>query len=109
MLSNKTAVITGGTSGIGEATVKLFARQHANVVFVGTNRAKGERVMAELKEEALMRTCASRSAMCLPRILSRHWPNLSRANLAAAIYCSTTRASISRGDCWKLLRRSLIE
>lgn len=53
MLSNKTAVITGGTSGIGEATVKLFARQHANVVFVGTNRAKGERVMAELKEEGI--------------------------------------------------------
>lgn len=53
MLKNKIAVITGGTSGIGEATVKLFSRQHANVVFVGTNPSKGERVMAELQKEGI--------------------------------------------------------
>lgn len=53
MLSNKTAVITGGTSGIGEATVKLFAKEHANVVFVGSNPAKGEKVMQALESERL--------------------------------------------------------
>lgn len=53
MLKNITAVITGGTSGIGEATVRLFAQNHANVVFVGTSAEKGERVMAALREEGL--------------------------------------------------------
>lgn len=53
MLQNKTAVITGGTSGIGEATVKLFARNHANVVFVGTSEEKGKRVMQQLAQEGL--------------------------------------------------------
>lgn len=50
MLNGLTAVITGGTSGIGEATVKLFAENHANVVFVGTNAEKGENVLKKLRE-----------------------------------------------------------
>lgn len=49
MLHNLTAVITGGTSGIGAATVKLFAGNHANVVFIGTNADKGNHVMEEQK------------------------------------------------------------
>lgn len=53
MLKGITAVITGGTSGIGEATVKLFAENHANVVFVGTNADKGNNVMKKLKEANL--------------------------------------------------------
>lgn len=46
----KTVVITGGTSGIGEATVKLFVQRGANVVFTGTNEAKGKRVSEEVKK-----------------------------------------------------------
>ncbi len=40
-LAGKVAVITGGTSGIGEATVDLFASEGARVVFTGRNAAKG--------------------------------------------------------------------
>lgn len=36
-LDNKTAVITGGTSGIGLATVKLLKERGANVLFTGRN------------------------------------------------------------------------
>lgn len=51
-LEGRNAVITGGTSGIGEATVLLFAREGANVVFTGTSEAKGARVLARAAEIA---------------------------------------------------------
>ncbi|HJS53284.1 MAG TPA: SDR family oxidoreductase [Chitinophagaceae bacterium] len=37
MLQNKTAVITGGSSGIGLATVKVFKENGATVLFTGRN------------------------------------------------------------------------
>lgn len=53
MLEKQIAVITGGTSGIGEASVKLFARNHARVVCVGIDEANGRRVAEELAGEGL--------------------------------------------------------
>jgi len=40
-LKGKAALITGGTSGIGEATVELFVREGAQVLFTGRNSDKG--------------------------------------------------------------------
>ncbi len=47
-LEGKAALITGGTSGIGEATVEVFAREGANVLFTGRNADKGEELAGRL-------------------------------------------------------------
>ena len=41
-LHNKIALITGGSSGIGAASVRLFAREGATVIFVGRSSDKAQ-------------------------------------------------------------------
>jgi NAD(P)-dependent dehydrogenase (short-subunit alcohol dehydrogenase family) len=43
-LANKVALITGATSGIGEATAILFAKEGASVALTGRNQPRGEKV-----------------------------------------------------------------
>jgi NAD(P)-dependent dehydrogenase (short-subunit alcohol dehydrogenase family) len=62
-LAGKVAVITGATSGIGEATARRFAAEGAKVVLAGRTEAKGEALAAELGEAAIFqRTDVMREA-----------------------------------------------
>jgi NAD(P)-dependent dehydrogenase (short-subunit alcohol dehydrogenase family) len=49
-LKEKVAVITGGTSGIGEATAVLFAAEGAKVAITGRNESRGASVVTRLKQ-----------------------------------------------------------
>lgn len=52
-LKNKAALITGGNSGIGLATARLFAAEGARVVITGRNQATLEAAAKELGPNAL--------------------------------------------------------
>lgn len=47
-LKDKVAIVTGGASGIGEATVRLFVQEGAKVTIADMNEEKGEALAKEL-------------------------------------------------------------
>lgn len=50
LLKGKTAMVTGGTRGIGYAIVKLFLENGASVALCGSRQETVERALAKLKE-----------------------------------------------------------
>jgi 3-oxoacyl-[acyl-carrier protein] reductase len=48
-LKNKTAIITGGSNGLGKATALLFSREGANVVVADMDENAGIKVIDEIK------------------------------------------------------------
>ena len=64
-LENKVAIITGGSRGIGFATVETFLREGATVILCASSQASAEKAVAKIKE-------ADPNAA-----VSGIWPNLS--------------------------------
>jgi len=50
-LKDRVAIITGSTSGIGEASALLFGREGAKVVVVGRREKEGEKVVSKIRSE----------------------------------------------------------
>ena len=48
--SGKVAIITGGSSGIGEATAQYFAKEGAKVVITGTNASKLKKAAEKIEQ-----------------------------------------------------------
>lgn len=80
-LSDKVALITGGASGLGEATVRLFAAEGARVVIADLQAERGERIAAELGEA----------------VIFQHTNVADEASIAAAVDRAVT--AFGRLDC----------
>ena len=49
-LRNRVALVTGGTSGIGQATALLLAEEGAQVAITGRSESRGRKVRAEIEQ-----------------------------------------------------------
>ena len=56
-LTEKVAIITGATSGIGKATALLFAAEGAHVVITGRRLELGQRLEHEIREQGTHTRC----------------------------------------------------
>src|SRR5688572_21138017 len=56
-LSGAGAIVTGGASGLGEATVRALTGRGARVVIADVNAEKGEALAAELGDAARFQHC----------------------------------------------------
>ena len=67
-LQDKVALITGGTSGIGEATANIFAKEGAKVAITGRNEKRGkavaERIINDGGEAVFIRSDVRRAGEC---------------------------------------------
>ena len=65
MLKNKTAVVTGGTRGIGLAIVKTYLKNGANVAVAGSRQETVDKALAQLTEyqDRVMGICPN---LCSP-------------------------------------------
>ena len=58
-LQGKTAIITGSTGGIGEATAKVFLQEGANVMLVGRSEGKLKETVARLGVQQGLAQCVA--------------------------------------------------
>lgn len=70
-LNNKTAVITGSTTGIGFATAKLFVQEGARVIITGRNEARLDDAVEQLGANAIPVKADVRSLSDLDALAAR--------------------------------------
>ena len=80
-LEGKVAVITGGASGIGEASVRLFASEGARVVVADIQDEKGGRLVKEIGEKALYQHTDVSRESDIRRLVERAVASLGRLDI----------------------------
>jgi NAD(P)-dependent dehydrogenase (short-subunit alcohol dehydrogenase family) len=110
-LTGRTAVVTGGTSGLGAASALGLARAGAKVIISGRDRERGENVVAEIAaggaeaelELADLRD-AEQATTLAERVLARH----ERVDIlvnAAGVFARDDAVDTSLGE-WEALMRT---
>jgi NAD(P)-dependent dehydrogenase (short-subunit alcohol dehydrogenase family) len=110
-LDGATAVVTGGTSGLGAACALALARAGAKVVVSGRDRERGERVVAEIEAaggsgqlELAELSDADDLAAFADRVLERHDPVDILVN-AAGVFDRADAADVTL-EQWEALLRT---
>jgi NAD(P)-dependent dehydrogenase (short-subunit alcohol dehydrogenase family) len=110
-LSGTTAVVTGGTSGLGAACALALARAGARVVICGRDAERGARVVAEIAaagSEAELEladlSAAEQATELADRVLARH-PRVDILVNAAGVFARGDAVDVSR-DEWEALIRT---
>jgi NAD(P)-dependent dehydrogenase (short-subunit alcohol dehydrogenase family) len=65
-LQDKVVILTGGTSGIGRASVKLFCHEGAKVVIGARNEEAGARVIQEVQDDGMGQALFVRTDVSIP-------------------------------------------
>ena len=97
-LENKVAVLTGGSSGIGLATARLFAEQGAKVVITGRRQAALDQAVATIGHGAIGLVSDASSLADLERLFSTVHERLGRIDVLvanAAMYALAPLATMS--------------
>jgi NAD(P)-dependent dehydrogenase (short-subunit alcohol dehydrogenase family) len=100
-LEKKVAIITGGTSGIGEATALLFAREGAQVAITGRDHARGHAVVERIGRSAIFIPADVRSAEDCQRSVERCLDAFGRIDVLfnnAGIYVANTALECSEDE-----------
>ena len=104
LLIGRTALVTGGTSGIGKAIVEAYLKSGANVVFTSRDAQRGEQVAAEFAEKysnaivfavKMDNTCVASFAETFTEITKRLGDNkisilVNNAGVCEGWWCHTT-------------------
>ena len=105
-LTNKVAIVTGASSGIGRATAKLFAEQGAKVVVAARREAELDALVAEIDEAGGESRGTGRRRQAT-RPMRRRWSNSPSRNSAASTSPSTMPASSARWARFRTFARRL--
>ena len=87
-LSNKVALITGGTSGIGLEAAKLFRDEGARVIVTGADQTRLDAASRQLGSDVLALRCDVR----IPAELDDVFDGIRQGSIASTSF-SRTRAS----------------
>jgi NADP-dependent 3-hydroxy acid dehydrogenase YdfG len=78
-LANKTALITGGNSGIGLATARLFVAEGARLAITGRNQATLEAAAKELGPNAIAIVADANDVAATERAVAQASQNIRQA------------------------------
>ena len=100
-LKSKVAIITGATSGIGEASARLFAREGAKVVLVGRSEERGKHIEEEIRkaggEARFVQADVSKEADC-KRMIDRTIKQYGRLDILFNNAGTTSNVAIEDAD-----------
>ena len=105
-LGDKTALVTGAGSGIGEAVVRRFAAEGARVIIADRDTAAAERVAADIGDAARAQTVdisqEEQVAAAFDEIAAAGWaPNVVVANAGVQLFGQDAQIADLDLDVWR--------